>query len=677
MNYSIANTKTVKIAAAILGLAFAFSMLAAAGTAHAEPITSNLTVGSTGSQVLTLQGILVAGGYLHVAPTGYFGLLTKAAVAAWQASVGLPSTGYFGPLSRAAIGGAVSGNFPAGCTSAAGFSSTTGMSCAAGPSMGLPAGCSSSVGFSPLTGAKCSGGFPAGCTSAVGFSSTTGMSCAAGGSASSNGSLTGGAADVTVTETSTDVEDSVNEGATGTKVNGFKIEADGGDVAVTNVKVSFEADGASDSSFRLNHYIDKVTVWEGSTKVGSADVSDFTKTANVYSKSIALSNAVVREGSSHKGTFYVSVDALENIDSNDFNATWTSTVNNIRFTDSTGVILTAGDFSSGDGVSDFHFTSLSASGDVKVIVSKDSTSPIAQDVTVSDTSTTKNVLMLAFKVKATGSDVTFDTLDITSDFTPADDTASTSDVIGELQLKSGSDTIATLDGSELNDGTATFNLDDTFTVPADTTKTFKIYATVNNIDGFDSGDQVSVSFDAFSPEDSNGDTVDDSGSASGSVQTFVNDVPTLVKVGTPTLALLTHTDGTTSGLEDQYKATIKFDVTAPDNAPVYVPLDTFAYGTSSTAGVQYEVAGGATVLSASVQYSGSDDLQGITEDNTYRIDAGTTQEFTLTVNLKGNDANGKVTLTGFDYETGDSTPDGSPVITAPSNIYTPLLFLAK
>lgn len=79
------------------------------GTASAA-ITSDLTVGSTGSQVVALQNTLVAGGYLTmpagVAP-GYFGSLTKAAVMAWQAANGVPSTGFVGPLSRAKLAGAV------------------------------------------------------------------------------------------------------------------------------------------------------------------------------------------------------------------------------------------------------------------------------------------------------------------------------------------------------------------------------------------------------------------------------------------------------------------------------------------------------------------------------------------------------------------------------------------
>src|SRR6202020_1949557 len=68
------------------------------------PFSSDLTVGSTGAAVTALQQVLIAKGYLTAvsAPTGYFGSLTQAAVAKWQAANGItPTAGYFGAKSRA------------------------------------------------------------------------------------------------------------------------------------------------------------------------------------------------------------------------------------------------------------------------------------------------------------------------------------------------------------------------------------------------------------------------------------------------------------------------------------------------------------------------------------------------------------------------------------------------
>jgi hypothetical protein len=69
--------------------------------------TRDLTVGSTGLDVLALQKWLNSHGYQVTAPgheTTYFGNLTKAAVAAFQVAKGItPSAGFFGPKTRAVI----------------------------------------------------------------------------------------------------------------------------------------------------------------------------------------------------------------------------------------------------------------------------------------------------------------------------------------------------------------------------------------------------------------------------------------------------------------------------------------------------------------------------------------------------------------------------------------------
>lgn len=72
--------------------------------ASAYNFAVDMTIGSTGQDVIELQTILIAEGYLKIAaPTGYFGPLTAAAVKLYQAAKGIPATGYVGPLTRAAL----------------------------------------------------------------------------------------------------------------------------------------------------------------------------------------------------------------------------------------------------------------------------------------------------------------------------------------------------------------------------------------------------------------------------------------------------------------------------------------------------------------------------------------------------------------------------------------------
>jgi peptidoglycan hydrolase-like protein with peptidoglycan-binding domain len=72
------------------------------------PFSRSLSIGASGSDVTALQNYLSAQGYFNVAATGYFGVLTRAAVGRWQAqngvaALGTAGNGIFGPLSRGAF----------------------------------------------------------------------------------------------------------------------------------------------------------------------------------------------------------------------------------------------------------------------------------------------------------------------------------------------------------------------------------------------------------------------------------------------------------------------------------------------------------------------------------------------------------------------------------------------
>ncbi len=87
------------------------SAFAAAMNVSAQNYTfnSDLTVGSSGQDVVNLQSWLIANGYSipsvssGATPKGYFGSQTQSAVSAYQRSVGLPAYGYFGSMTRGRI----------------------------------------------------------------------------------------------------------------------------------------------------------------------------------------------------------------------------------------------------------------------------------------------------------------------------------------------------------------------------------------------------------------------------------------------------------------------------------------------------------------------------------------------------------------------------------------------
>jgi peptidoglycan hydrolase-like protein with peptidoglycan-binding domain len=90
----------------VLSLSFSFSATAAVSVT-ADTLTRDLTVGSSGNDVSVLQTLLETDGYLQLPAgisKGYFGDLTRRALARWQAAHGIsPASGNFGPLTRQAL----------------------------------------------------------------------------------------------------------------------------------------------------------------------------------------------------------------------------------------------------------------------------------------------------------------------------------------------------------------------------------------------------------------------------------------------------------------------------------------------------------------------------------------------------------------------------------------------
>lgn len=463
-------------------------------------ITATLRVGSVGTEVSCLQSMI------GVTADGKFGPMTKAAVMAWQASKGLVADGVVGAMSRAALLGSA-------------------------PVAGLPAGCTSTSGYSATTGVKCdsaAAGLPAGCTSTSGYSVTTGTKCDGGSSSSNNGPLSGGAGDALITPTSVDVENEVKEG-TSEKVLGFRVEAQDSDIQLSNLKVMIQNDDSASSSKRPERYLSAVEIWMGDQKVGSVDPSDMTKSGIQYSRSVSLNNAIVREGSGNRENFYVVFKALSNIDSADMNtANWEVEVSQVRFEDGTGVVLTSGttvdNIVVGANNGPVTFTDLATSGDVKLRASIDSGSPVEGLVKVSTTSSTSDVKLLEFRLKAEGSDLTVDTIGVDLTSVGAD----LGLILSELRLMRGSSTLA--DHNTFNAAltqTVTFDLYDDLMIDEGDTETLKVVAKIKATNGaFDGvGDTIkaSVSGSAVSAEDSNGDSLTGgalAGVASGKIQTL-------------------------------------------------------------------------------------------------------------------------------------------------------------
>jgi len=92
----------------VLGLALVMFVSVPRAQAYEVNITAgnDLAVGSAGQSVVVLQGLLAERGFLDIGniPLGYYGSMTKDAVARYQAYRGVaPAVGYFGSLTKVSM----------------------------------------------------------------------------------------------------------------------------------------------------------------------------------------------------------------------------------------------------------------------------------------------------------------------------------------------------------------------------------------------------------------------------------------------------------------------------------------------------------------------------------------------------------------------------------------------
>jgi len=594
------------VAALVLGV-----VAVAPASARADcVITMTLRQGSTGAEVMCMQSIVGA------TPDGKFGPLTLASVKAWQAGhPPLVADGVVGALTRAAMMGAA-------------------------PMSQLPAGCQVGWAVNPFTGASCTGTPPP----------------------VDNGDLEGGAGSITVSAKSTYSTEEVIAGDEDAKVLAFEVEADeDSDVDITSVKVEFQQTVAGNSD-RIEDYMDSVSIFMGSEKVGEADAEDFTEDNDIYTKTISLDGAIVRSGDTE--VFAVAVTASGNLDSGDIDDdAFGVDVLNVRFEDADGVVTT--EDTDGDALDrTFDFDDLSTSGDLELKLTEGSGNPDAQVVEADDTTDT-DVTMLEFKLKAEGSEMLVDALLMDTLALGVD--VPFTDMVSEISLELDGDeldsvsaaTLAQAVGADTVMGTAddvagTILFDDLdLLIDEGDTLTFKVVAKIREIaitapsaTVFDQGDSFTVSFtgtnlDAATTdvEDENGDTVvagDRTGSVAGDAQTFYS---TGIAVALDSVDADAFTvDGVTN---DRVELMIKFKVTA-FGADAFVPsaidVSNSTVGTASTGtaptvndGVAFHVqSADAQLVDASLAAT---TLTSTAEEmtNSFKIVEGDTETFTLNV----------------------------------------------
>lgn len=617
----VAQAQTVDLQAQIDSLLATIAALQAqiaggttAGTSALSSFNTNLTIGSTGSDVSALQSYLETNGFL-VMPVGvakgYFGPLTKAAVAAWQSANGIsPAVGYFGPISRANLNAMVA---------------TT-------PTPTTPG--------TPGTPSALQGG--AGSLSDVDYISKL-----------SN--------------------EEVGEGSDDVQVAGLEIEADDeSDIEITAVALNF-SEGTANRDF--DRYADEVSIWFDGQEVARLDADDF-KDDDSFDKTISLGSGNVIRGGDTKN-LVVAVSGVNNLDSNDEGETWTLEFESIRFRDAQGAVITdstTGDINDGTGRT-FSFEDFASSSNIELrVTSGEESINDARSITVDADDDTDDVSLFSFNLEARGdSDINIDDLPVT--FTSVG--AGVGEIINTAELWIDGDLIGSESVSSTTSTSRVILFDSIdFTIDAGDKVAVVVKVDINDLGGaFTEGDTLSAAFgetetnlSTFDAEDEEGNDLvdaDKTGSATSDAHTFYAN-----GIAVSLVSVSSARSGQDSSTNDSGTFIIKYRVEALDG-DVYVSdtatattVTSITPDTTPSDQVIYRVdhAGTATVVGLSAvttftKVTGTVTDSGVT--NGVKITDGSVGEFTLTVTRTNSTANGvaalfRTALKGITWATSDT-----------------------
>ncbi len=541
---------SIATSALVLG-SFAMSAL----SANAYVFSNNLSVGSTGADVTALQTWLSAQGYLTMpagVSMGYFGSLTKTAVKAAQAKLGLPTTGFVGPMTRNLL-------------NAGGMTTTTTTSMTGGTSYGSLTTC-------PPT------------WSCPGLGAVTTTTTVAPGT----GITTPGVQGI-LSVTQGPVSNSVaNAGQTKVPVLDVRLQAQYSDLAVQSIQLNL---GTSTNIYNFVYstlyVVDPVT----NNVLGTIPLNSSTVVQNsgTYVVSVTGFNFIVP-----KGTYkdlVIKADLYSQINTTYANSTgWTISVpaQGIRALDGAGVNQygpTANSLGQTFGQTMIIGQSLITSASASVSLDPNSAPAAAIGVTNVSQGQYLGLPVMTFAVNAQG-----DTLHLNSVTVNIGNTGS--GTVNAAYLYNGSTQVSS---ASVVSGVATFqNIQDGTpgaTIPVNTSTSFTVKVDVSGLQPVNGVSPAPAVITASTGNMTIYTSIDSSlnaqpsGTAIGNVQTVFGQGPVFSLTGTPTITKINQTPGGSSTTTFVYTATFNVTVSAVGEA-VSFPLASVAsgaFGTSSTA----------------------------------------------------------------------------------------------
>jgi len=514
------------------------------GSANAATFTGYLSVGSTdsssGGEVSALQSWLVSHNFLTMpagVSMGYFGSLTKAAVTAYQASVGLPSTGYVGPLTVAKLNAGTTGSMTTGTT----WACPTGWTCTA------PVGVTTT-------------GTPSGATQQTGIT-TPGVQ---------------GIISVTQGPVSTSV---ANAGQSNVPILDVRVQAQYSDVSVQSLQLDL---GSSTSIY--NFVYSSISLVDPSTGAVLTTVplnpSTVVQNGSNYVVGLAGFSFIVP-----KGTYkdlVVEANLYNQINTQYAQSTpWTISVDQLglRAVDGAGVNLYG---PSGSSISQTMVIGQSLITSATANVSLDGSSPLTGSVGVTNTTQGQylGLPVLVFDINAQG-----DTLHLHSASVGVTNTGG--GTVNAAYLYQGSTPIAS---ASIVNGVATFNnISDGqagASIPVNTTVPFTIKVDVSGLTTGIAPAVITASTSAMSIYTSIDSNVTNQLSvATGNAQTVFGQGPVISLANAPTITNQNITPGGATTTTLKYTATFNVNLQAVgENVNFGLPsTTTAAFGTSSTA----------------------------------------------------------------------------------------------
>lgn len=292
-----------------------------------------------------------------------------------------------------------------------------------------------------------------------------------------------------------------------------------------------------------------------------------------------------------------------------------SDINNLRgFRETKGyVIYITTPNSPYNGWQDSTIPSAISSDDIKLVLSLGSNNPDSQTIQVSEFSSTSNITLLEFQLKAEGVNMNIEQIGVDIEST----LSNLNDIFDDVKLMKGNSTIADISSfDDVNSETITFDLYDDLIIEEGESAVLKVVAKIKSqSENFANGSTVKVDIGDISAKYGydNEQVVNFEGSANGSTHTLFVDGAIIEFVSSTSVA--TNQDNTSRDF------TLVFDVTAIGD-DLTVNRTSFA-----STGVEYHVVGDGSATSAALSSNAS------LSSNIYTVYEGQTRRFTLTVNV--------------------------------------------